>query len=93
MPSQLLAVKQKIKCENKIFRAKVIDASQTYLSVKYHGFLAPKMQILINEETLQEKHGVSALSVIVEEAAGMGPKFSFAVKTLSSLWQIRRCLS
>jgi hypothetical protein len=53
--------------------------SQIDINKKYNNFLAPKNQIIINNEDILEKCGVQASAITVEKVIGVLPKFYFAV--------------
>ena len=53
--------------------------SQVDIAKKYSNFLAPKNQIIINNEDMLEKYGALASAINIEEVIGVLPKFNFAV--------------
>ncbi len=53
--------------------------SQVDISEKYSNFLAPKKQIIVNNENILERYGVQASAITIEEVIGVLPKFNFAV--------------
>jgi hypothetical protein len=53
--------------------------SQVDISKKYSNFLAPKNQIIVNNEDILERYGVQASAITIEEVIGVLPKFNFAV--------------
>lgn len=53
--------------------------SQVDINKKYNNFLAPKNQIIVNNEEILEKYGVQASAITVEEVSGVLPKFYFVV--------------
>lgn len=52
---------------------------QVDINKKYNNFLAPKNQIIVNNEDILEKYGVQASAITVEEVIGVLPKFYFAI--------------
>lgn len=63
-----------------------ICMAQIDLSRKYSNFIAPKNQISINNEDLQQKRGITAPSLIVEQAAEAAPKFAFTIDDPQAKW-------
>ncbi len=49
------------------------------ITKKYSNFIAPRVQICVNQEDMQEKYGITASFVTVEEEAGSKTKFSFSI--------------
>ena len=58
----------------------------TDLSRKYSLFVAPKNQILLNNENLQQKYCIVAETLNVELVAGIKSKFSFTASDPESKW-------
>jgi hypothetical protein len=52
---------------------------QVDINKKYNNFLAPKNQIIVNNEDILEKYWVQASAITVEEVIGVLPKFYFAI--------------
>jgi hypothetical protein len=59
--------------------------SQVDISKKYSNFLAPKNQIIVNNEDILERYGVQASEITIEETSEVLPKFSFVVNNLQLL--------
>ena len=53
--------------------------SQIDIAKKYSNFMAPKNQIIINNEDILEKFGVKTSTITVEESIEVLPKFNFVV--------------
>ncbi len=56
------------------------------ITKKYSNFFAPRVQICVNQEDMQEKYGITASLVTVEEEAGSKTKFSFSINDPQSAW-------
>jgi hypothetical protein len=59
--------------------------SQVDIYKKYNNFLAPKNQIIVNNEDILEKYGIQTSAITVEEIIGVLPKFNFALNNPQSL--------
>jgi phage protein D len=56
------------------------------LSKKYSSFIAPKNQILLNQENLQQKYGLTATILTVELTQSSTSKFSFTIDDTQAQW-------
>ncbi len=56
------------------------------ITKKYSNFFAPRTQIYVNQEDIQEKYGITASFVTVEEEAGSKSKFSFFINDPQCAW-------
>jgi phage protein D len=56
------------------------------LTKKYSNFFAPRTQIYVNQEDIQEKYGVTTSFVTVEEEADSKSKFSFFINDPQCAW-------
>jgi phage protein D len=55
-------------------------------ATKYSSFIAPKNQITINQEDIQQKYGLDAASLTVELATGVAEKFNITFNDPQAKW-------